>query len=335
MNQRYYAGLLLLLILIVSAELRAGAPKNYLSNLSATRGSPLYTTYAAAMERSEFTLDEGYHLTFYDSARGVDFTTDTGGDWCLAFRQGNKIVYRLNELHKEPVISVSYPDMVSYYYYPFENILVEVTFLVHSSRLAIQDIKVANLGEEKTTIQVIPFLQNNYRTYDRIDFQPARNAVLFSHEELPDGWVLEHEVPYVDHVRNVFMVSKTIDNLTCYRSYGGEKIEIPKAVRLEAESQFYLWGTVTGSDGERVRQLPPQARLVACLNDDYSQLITENSPVWGRTDPGISRYGVYGMELGALGTLAEGSTGTVRYYSEVTGEEGTVQIDFTEEQRGK
>ncbi|MCK4297417.1 MAG: hypothetical protein KAX28_12275, partial [Candidatus Marinimicrobia bacterium] len=42
----------------------------YLSNLSATKDSPLFTTYAASMERSEFTLDEGYHFLFYDSSRG-------------------------------------------------------------------------------------------------------------------------------------------------------------------------------------------------------------------------------------------------------------------------
>ncbi|MCG2715300.1 MAG: hypothetical protein L6422_03270, partial [Candidatus Marinimicrobia bacterium] len=60
----------------------------YLSNLSATKDLPLFTTYAAAMVRSEFTLDEGYHFLFYDSSRGIDFTTDTGGDLCLAFKTG-------------------------------------------------------------------------------------------------------------------------------------------------------------------------------------------------------------------------------------------------------
>ena len=52
-----------LLILAGSSAMmlaQPGAP--YLSHLQATASSPLYTTYAAAMERSEFTLDEGYHF---------------------------------------------------------------------------------------------------------------------------------------------------------------------------------------------------------------------------------------------------------------------------------
>ncbi|HLB57347.1 MAG TPA: hypothetical protein VJL60_00885, partial [Gammaproteobacteria bacterium] len=66
--------------------------KPLLSNLNATKNSPLYTTYAAAMERSEFTLDEGYHFLFYDSTRGADFITDNAGDWSLGFRKGTKYV---------------------------------------------------------------------------------------------------------------------------------------------------------------------------------------------------------------------------------------------------
>lgn len=50
------------LFLLTSAlsVVRAEEPRPYLSSLSATKNSPLYTTYCAVMERSEFTLDEGW-----------------------------------------------------------------------------------------------------------------------------------------------------------------------------------------------------------------------------------------------------------------------------------
>ncbi len=136
------------------------ADGSYLSNLKATRDSPLYTTYAAAKERSEFILDEGYHLRFYDPELGIDFTTDTAGDWCVAFRKGSQTVYALKDMFREPVITVSYPDLVTYHYFPFENIRVEVTFLVFSSRMAVQEVNMRNLGKVAETLHVIPFFFN-------------------------------------------------------------------------------------------------------------------------------------------------------------------------------
>ncbi|MGC8596270.1 MAG: hypothetical protein ACP5MI_11795, partial [Candidatus Kryptoniota bacterium] len=61
------------------------AQDNYLSHLNATKDSPLYTTYAAALQRSEFTLDVGYHFVFYDSASGLVFRNQKAGDWSIAF----------------------------------------------------------------------------------------------------------------------------------------------------------------------------------------------------------------------------------------------------------
>ena len=50
-------------VLALVAAMPAPAQRPFLSSLQATKDAPLFTTYAAAMERSEFTLDEGYHLS--------------------------------------------------------------------------------------------------------------------------------------------------------------------------------------------------------------------------------------------------------------------------------
>ncbi len=80
----------------------------------------MYTTYAAHMERSEFVLDEGYELIFNDPERGVEFTTDTGGDICLGFQFENKWVQALEDFHLKPIITKSYPDLVEMHFYPVE-----------------------------------------------------------------------------------------------------------------------------------------------------------------------------------------------------------------------
>jgi hypothetical protein len=69
---------LLLWFPVVSFSQQASQP--FLTNLSAGRGFPIYTTYAADKQRSAFTLDEGYGFLCDVDLLGADLTTDTGGD---------------------------------------------------------------------------------------------------------------------------------------------------------------------------------------------------------------------------------------------------------------
>lgn len=84
----------------VSCQIKA----NYLSSLQAGKYCQLYTTYAAAQERSDFILDEGYEFKYEQDSLGADFTTDTGGDICLGFLKNGKWVYRVADMYKPPVI---------------------------------------------------------------------------------------------------------------------------------------------------------------------------------------------------------------------------------------
>jgi hypothetical protein len=48
-----------------------------------TAADPVFTTYAAPLHRSEYLVDQGYHLRFYSPPEPLAFTTDTAGDvWC-------------------------------------------------------------------------------------------------------------------------------------------------------------------------------------------------------------------------------------------------------------
>ena len=282
--------------------------KPLLSNLNATKNSPLYTTYAAAMERSEFTLDEGYHFLFYDSTRGADFITDNAGDWSLGFRKGTKYVSSISEMYKEPVISASYPDLVKYNFYPFENIKVDVSFLVYSSHTAIQDIKITNLGSQKAVIDILPYLRNNYRSFNEVQIIKEKNAITFSHEELPDSWVIDHNVPYVDKVYNAFLFSLPMDRYASFRSFKWGPVEIPQKIEFEKQSEYVVWGRIFHKNGERCRHLPPVLKLTVMLNDDKSRILTENSPRWGTTETNMNPYSLYGAELGIFRTMKAGDT---------------------------
>lgn len=323
-KNKYSWFLTLLWVSCLLSKLQGGDP--YLSNLSATKSSSLYTTYAAAMERSEFILDEGYHFAFYDSSRGIDFTTDTGGDLCLAFKKGSQYVYELKDMYREPVITTSYPDIVKYYYFPFKDIKIDATFLVYSSRVALLDIIIHNLSQQKVVLQVIPFLQNNYRAFNDIKFYPERNAITFTHEELPDGWVLNHNVPYIDKVQDVLLFSQAPDRMTSFRSYRWGIVEIPQKVDIDKKRVYLVWGRVTHNDGERCRHQPPKSRLLAKSNNDKSKILIETAPRWGSTDRNIPGSGFFGIELGNFGDLKKGDTYTVTYLCEESGESGALTV---------
>ena len=296
--------------------------KPFLSSLAAPQGAPLYTTYAARMERSEFTLDKAYHFVYYDSTRGADFTNEMAGDMCVAFKRGSQYVYALSDMYRRPVINASYADLVNYTYYPFEDIKVDVTFLVYSSRMAVQDIYIKNTSKETVHIEVLPFLRNSYRTFDSVEYHTDINAITFTHEEFPDDWVLEHKVPYVNKLQDVFAISDPPDRMTSFRSYSWGTVNIPQANDLDHPKVHPIWGRITKKGGGRCTERPTESRLMAVLNDDWSKIITETAPRWGSAEKNISRYGYYGLELGSFGTLHDGDHFSVFGYCGESGETG-------------
>jgi hypothetical protein len=315
--------MMLMIVMIVSSSLAQVEPaRPFLSSLAATADAPLFTTYAARMERSEFTLDKGYHFVFYDSTRGADFTNELAGDICLGFKMGGKYVYALTDMYRRPVINASYADLVNYTFYPFDSIKVDVTFLVYSSHMAVQDIYVKNTGRITKHIELLPFLRNTYRTYDSIAYHPNVNAITFRHEEFPDDWVLDHKVPYVNKLQDVFVISDPPDRMTSFRSYRWGTVEIPQANDLEHPRVYPVWGRITQKGGGRCAERSSESRLMAVVNDDWSRLITETAPRWGSAEKNISRYGYYGLELGNFGPLRDGDRFTVFGYCAESGQTG-------------
>src|SRR3990172_6103970 len=99
--------------------------QSYLSNLHSTANDPIYTTYAAALERSEYIVNEGYQFVWYDPGKGLNFEVKQAGNWGMIFKMNGEIISRLQQFDQPTVITASYSDLVKFYYYPFKNIKVE------------------------------------------------------------------------------------------------------------------------------------------------------------------------------------------------------------------
>ncbi|HTX87496.1 MAG TPA: hypothetical protein VMC08_00775, partial [Bacteroidales bacterium] len=118
----------------------------FLSNLDATSRDALYTTYAAPVERSQYRTDQGYQLLWNDPESGIQLVSSDGGNFGIAFGTDQDLHFRLKEMFREPVVTVSYSDLVRLYYYPYKDIRVEILFDVYSSKTAIADIRIRNEG---------------------------------------------------------------------------------------------------------------------------------------------------------------------------------------------
>ncbi len=310
--------LLSLFCFLISEEV---VPQNFLSNLSATKNSPLYSTYAASLERSEFIIDEGYQFVWYDSLRGINFETDKGGTLSLIFKLNGDIRYKLSQMYKEPVVTSSYSDLVKYFYYPFPKLRVEAFFLVYSSRIAIQDIKIINEGDSTITLSLYPFLNMGNDFITNVSYKAESNCFVFKHKEPPDDWTIQHGIPYFENLFDVLLIDTTVDSFGGYLSLGDNSL-----TKQEAKSQNYCveWGEVRHSDNTPCMHTPPYSQQIIFHNDRLSEILTEDVPKWGDIDPNIPGNGFQGCELGNFQKpqIAVGDSFTVLFTCAQTNKQG-------------
>jgi hypothetical protein len=269
--------------------------QNFLSNLHAAKNDPIFTTYAAPVNRSEFIVDEGYQFVWYDMVRGVNFETDNGGNLCLGWKMNGKLKYYLNEFYREPIIATSYSDLVKYYFYPFEKIRAEIFFLVYSSRIAIQDITITNESDSTAEISLYPFFHHSNDVVTDVGIVPERDGFTFTHQERPDGWTVEHNIPYQENLVDVYVIDTVADAFGGYRALG-TKLSLLSTASLS--NYCVEWGTVRHADGSLCFHKPPQAQQIIFHNGSLKEILTEDAPKWGNVDPNIPGNGYQGCELG-------------------------------------
>lgn len=208
---KFYQRLLPLLgILLLAGCSRKGHVD--LSDLQVTADQPLYTTYAASTERSQFLLDEGYHLQYDSPGLPLALTTDNAGEWLFLISEDGVTPMNPDAFTKPPTILISYPDMVHYRWQPIEDLEVECSFVVHSSRIAIQEITVHNLARQPRTIQITNLLTSDKAPFSQV--QLSDNRCDFQHVEPSDGWTKRHNIPHINTVQDLFLTQGDVKMTT-------------------------------------------------------------------------------------------------------------------------
>jgi hypothetical protein len=316
--------LLFFLVILVST----GVPPRlfaqaFLSNLSADANQPIFFTYAAATSRSQFILDQGYQFQCNDPGSGLSFRTSGGGSFNLAAKLNDSLSYSLGTCFRGPILMTSYSDLVRYNYYPFAGLRVDVSFLVYSSRVAVQDIRVSNERATAVDLDLYPFTANPLNLFSSAAVAGGGKGISYRHSVPPDWWEVEHGQPHAIDRADLFLLDTVAFSYGGYFDVGQSGSPRPAPSGVGA-NYCVEYGLVYHSDGSLCTHPSSAVRQVVYLNKNKAQILTENAPKWGDVDPNVPGNGYQGCELGNFSKtpIAAGDSFTVVFSCETRHELG-------------
>lgn len=290
---------------------------HFLSNLAVAASDPLYTTYAAPMERSAFALDEAYSLEWYRPEQGLELVADTGGRLGLGFRVKGKWVYRIQDMHEPPQITVSYPDLMACYFYPVAGLRVEARLAVYSSRTVFWDLTLQNETRDSLQVELVPLLYGDYQAFREVSPLPGNAGWSFYHEEYPDSWTISQKVPYVDSLRDYLVWDAPGADLWQGNAWGEEAVRSPFRFDRQQRPAIEVNGRTFTSGGERILK-PIQLQVYRPNAPDF--LLTEETPVRGLPQPSIDLDGYRRLAIDQLPGAAPGREVIHLAYDPASGE---------------
>lgn len=179
--------------------------------ISAKAGDPLYTTYAAAMERSWLYGDKAYKMDYYSDCRPVTYSSDNAGNMFCIWKVDQVVIPRIGEYFEKPVVRFSFPDMAVMEYTPFRGIQVKETFFVYSSTLAMVEMEVENTDIIPHDLAVYPVLETGNDSLEIECYDNHLEGYLTKRYESPYRLIssLKVEYGYPTQVRDFFTCNRT------------------------------------------------------------------------------------------------------------------------------
>ncbi len=200
--------------------------------LNAGAGAPLYTTYAAAMERSRLYGDKAYKMVYDEPGEPVHYTSDQAGRIYLLWLVNRVALDRIRRYASPPVVTFSFPDMNILEYELFPGLQVRQTFLVYSSTLAVLHLLVTNRSDRTHEVQLFPVLVPGRDSVTVVGYDPDHHAYIARHEETKERLIsdLYANAPYPTHMRDLFVLD---EKPWSYGAYRGDEKALVQAVKTD------------------------------------------------------------------------------------------------------
>ena len=185
--------------------------------IDAKANDPLYTTYAASMDRSRLYGDKAYKMDYYSESEPLHYWSDQAGRFFTVWMVDKLVIDKISKFHKKPVVIASFPDMAIMEYQPFEGLKVQETFMVYSSTIAVVNMYITNLTKDTHTLDIYPVLELGNDSLLIKGFDSETHSYITEHFETKKRLIsnLYTNAPYPTDVRDVFTV-----NFSPY-SFGG------------------------------------------------------------------------------------------------------------------
>ncbi len=151
--------------------------------INAEGNDPLFTTYAAAKERSRFFADKAYFLDYFSPDKPITYSSQYAGELAMVWKINNVVFSKKKDFARQPVVTASFPDMAVMKYEPIEGLKVQETFFVHSSGAALIDMSIWNEGHKTFDFILYPILHLTEDSLNVVRYDAAHNGYVFEHYE--------------------------------------------------------------------------------------------------------------------------------------------------------
>ena len=178
--------------------------------IRASANNPLYTTYAASMDRSRLYGDKAYKMNYYADCDPLHYWTDQGGSIFNIWMINKLVIDKVGKYVQKPVVTASFPDMALLEYEPLEGINVQECFFVYSSKVAISRLSITNTSGKPQLVELFPVLDLGKDSLEIIGFDKQNYGYLTQHFETKKRLIsnLYKNAPYPTHCLDFFCGSE-------------------------------------------------------------------------------------------------------------------------------
>ncbi|MGC9342449.1 MAG: amylo-alpha-1,6-glucosidase [Bacteroidales bacterium] len=209
--------------------------------LNASGKDPLYTTYAASMERSQLYGDKAYKMVYYEESQPVYYEGDQAGRFMISWMVNEISLDKTREFFSKPLVKYSFPDLAVTEYELFRNLKVVESFYVFSSSIAFIDVYIRNESAENYDIKSYSILERS-RGIEPVSYIEPYNILYSQHRESHKRLIsdLYDDEPYPEKARNFFRSSISPDTWGTYNKLYPDLYYIAKEDKYDEEYEDKL-----------------------------------------------------------------------------------------------
>jgi hypothetical protein len=219
-----------------SDSLSSGPQKLTISDpylqIRASATDPLYTTYAASMERSKLYGDKAYKMVYYENNEPLYYHSDQAGRIFNFWLINSLAIDKISKFFQKPMVVASFPDMALVEYQPFRGIEVQELFFNYSSQTALVRMHIVNNTDKSHLIDLYPVIEFTDQPGVIVDYDTASNAYIVHHTETKERLIsdLYDKDPYPTDFVNSFRTNTQPES---YGAYQGDMDDFYNEIKTD------------------------------------------------------------------------------------------------------